>query len=430
MMKLITSLILVCLFAGSGYGQQHSSGDFITVENGQFIRHGKPFYFIGTNFWYGPILGSQSDYGNRDRLVKELDFMKANGINNLRVLVGADGPENVRNRIMPTLQKTPGVYEDYLWDGLDFFMNEVGKRDMTVVLFLNNNWDWSGGYMQYLTWANTGTQSGDGTNDWMNVSRNVGNFYDCADCLDMLKKHISTVLLRTNIYTKIKYTEDPHILSWQIANEPRPMRAGKERYESVLKEIATYIKDVDPNHLVSTGSEGEMGSGNDYDLFERVHADQHIDYLTIHLWPKNWRWLDIKDIAGSLPNVYAKTDEYIDKHIEISNRLKKPIVLEEFGLPRDNHTYVLSDPTESRDAFYIHILNKLKASAQEKGVFAGCNFWAWGGFARPSDDDIIWWHTGDDYMGDPAMEEQGLNSVFDTDTTIPVISSFAKKLTQ
>ncbi|GHT30768.1 endo-1,4-beta-mannosidase [Bacteroidia bacterium] len=428
MHKFITCLILICLFTGSGYGQQRSSNDFIVIKDGQFIRDGKPYYFIGTNFWYGPILGTISDYGNRDRLVKELDFMKANGITNLRVLVGAEGPENVRNRIMPTLQKQPGVYEDYLWDGLDFFMNEVGKRDMTVVLFLTNNWDWSGGYMQYLTWTKAGTQAGDGTNDWMNVSRNVGDFYNCAECLNLLKKHISTVVNRTNAYTNQKYTEDPHILSWQIANEPRPMRAGKDRFAEVINEIASYIHSVDKNHMVSTGSEGEMGSGNDYELFERAHAYPSIDYLTIHLWPKNWRWLDEKDIAGSLPNIYAKTDEYLGKHLEIAARLKKPLVLEEFGLPRDNHQYVLSDPTTSRDTFYSYVFNKLKTSKENKSLFAGCNFWAWGGYARPSDDNIIWWHVGDDYMGDPAMEEQGLNSVFDADTTIPVISSFAKNL--
>lgn len=47
--------------------------------------------FVGTNFWYGAILGSEGEGGNRERLHKELDFLKSIGINNLRVLVGADG---------------------------------------------------------------------------------------------------------------------------------------------------------------------------------------------------------------------------------------------------------------------------------------------------------------------------------------------------
>ena len=64
---------------------------FITVEDGQFIRNGKPYYFVGTNFWYGAILGSEGEGGNRERLCRELDFMKANGIDNLRILVGGEG---------------------------------------------------------------------------------------------------------------------------------------------------------------------------------------------------------------------------------------------------------------------------------------------------------------------------------------------------
>ena len=32
---------------------------FVTVKNGQFQRDGKPYYYVGTNFWYGAILGSE-----------------------------------------------------------------------------------------------------------------------------------------------------------------------------------------------------------------------------------------------------------------------------------------------------------------------------------------------------------------------------------
>lgn len=35
-------------------------------------------------------------------------------------------------------------------------MNELRRRDMTAVLFLNNSWDWSGGYSMYLKWAGYG----------------------------------------------------------------------------------------------------------------------------------------------------------------------------------------------------------------------------------------------------------------------------------
>ena len=61
------------------------------------------------------------------------------------------------------------------------------------------------------------------------------------------------------------------------------------------------------------------------------------------------------------------------------------------------------------------------------GLFAGCNFWAWGGFAEQNSDHI-YWEKGDDYTGDPAQEEQGLNSVFATDTTVEIIKTENAKL--
>lgn len=30
-----------------------SAQDFITVKNGHFLRDGKPYYYVGTNLWYG-----------------------------------------------------------------------------------------------------------------------------------------------------------------------------------------------------------------------------------------------------------------------------------------------------------------------------------------------------------------------------------------
>ena len=50
--------------------------DFVRVENGQFIRHGQPYHYVGTNFWYGAVLGSKGQGGDRERLAKELDFIE------------------------------------------------------------------------------------------------------------------------------------------------------------------------------------------------------------------------------------------------------------------------------------------------------------------------------------------------------------------
>ena len=49
-----------------------------------------------------------------------------------------------------TADPAPMVYNDTIFAGLDYLLAEMGKRDMLAVLYLNNSWEWSGGYGQYL----------------------------------------------------------------------------------------------------------------------------------------------------------------------------------------------------------------------------------------------------------------------------------------
>ena len=43
------------------------------VEEGRFLLGDEPCYFVGTNFWYGPILGSEGPGGDRARLGRDRD---------------------------------------------------------------------------------------------------------------------------------------------------------------------------------------------------------------------------------------------------------------------------------------------------------------------------------------------------------------------
>ncbi|HVG40169.1 MAG TPA: hypothetical protein VM888_01060, partial [Chitinophagaceae bacterium] len=111
----------------------------------------------------------------------------------------------------------------------------------------------------------------------------------------------------------------------------------------------------------------------------------------------------------------------------LANKLDKPLVIEEFGLPRNNHSFSLTSSTSLRDTYYNSIFAIWQQQMNKGGVVAGCNFWAFGGRARPVKDQLFW-KKGDDYMGDPPMEEQGLNSVFDSDkSTWKLIESYTKK---
>jgi mannan endo-1,4-beta-mannosidase len=170
-----------------------------------------------------------------------------------------------------------------------------------------------------------------------------------------------------------------------------------------------------------------MGT-EDLKLFEQVHAGGDVDYLTIHIWPKNWGWFEGTRVAESFPAVLEKTSAYVEQHVRVAEALGKPLVIEEFGLPRDGHSFDAAAPTSLRDALYARIFSTLRREAERGGPVAGANFWAFGGTARPVRGQT-YWKAGDDYMGDPPMEEQGLNSVFDGDeSTWRLIKTFGKAL--
>ena len=422
-------LLTVLLFLLGACAPKPAEHSFIKVNaDGQFVRDGKPYYFVGANFWYGAILGSEGEGGNRERLHKELDFLKSIGINNLRVLVGADGENGIKTRVEPSLQVAPGVYNDTILAGLDYFMNELRERDMTAVLYLNNSWEWSGGYSVYLQWSGHGDAVVPAVDGWPAYMEYVKQFPQSDSAKALFANHVNYIVSRTNRYNQIKYVDDPTIMSWQIGNEPRAFSdENKEPFARWMADVAAQIKSLDPNHMVSSGSEGSWGCEMDMNLFEKIHADPNINYLNIHIWPYNWSWVKADSLKELLPRAKENTKKYIDDHMVIAGKYSKPIVLEEFGFPRDGFSFSKEAPTTARDEYYRYVFDLIRQDRESGGLFAGCNFWAWGGFAGQNPDHVFW-EKGDDYTGDPAQEQQGLNSVFATDSTIEIIKAENRKL--
>jgi len=388
--------------------------NFMTVSNGKFMLNGHPYYFVGTNFWQGMNLGVDGSKRDGELLTSELDRLQRIGVTNLRIMAASEGPNTEPHRMVPALMTSPGVYDEKVLDGLDFFIAEMGKRDMKAVMVLNNFWQWSGGMGQYVSWS-------EGTpipypGDWGVFMSYVAKFYDCAECQTWYRDHIKMIIDHINPYTGLKYRDDPTVFAWELANEPR-------RYPySWIDETAAYIKSLDPNHLVTTGSEGTPpGESQD---FKRTHEGPNIDYATIHIWPQNWSWYDPSNPA-SYKSAEQNSLEYLRRHVFDMAVLNKPLVLEEFGLARDwEPVHDIYDPQSSttyRDRFYKAIFAEVYDLITKGGPMAGDNFWAWGGASRP----------GDDWLGDPPHETPGWYSVYDRDeSTITIISSHAKEMMQ
>jgi mannan endo-1,4-beta-mannosidase len=404
---------------GDQSGASVGTGDFVRREGMHFTRGGEPYRYVGANAWYLAWLGSNASYGDRARLTRELDRLQAIGIGNLRIMAGAEeGP--VRNSIKPGFVNQAGELNTALLEGLDHAMAEIGRRGMTAVLCLTNFWEWSGGMMNRLYYA-TGEwmDMNDPAHPWPAFPDAVSQFYSSEEAKQGYYDYVRMLVGRVNTVTGVPYAEDPAIMAWQHANEPRPggtdegIEAALPHYYDWIDTTAALIRDLDPDHLVSLGHEGTQGANGSEDIVVRAH--RNVDYMTAHIWPLNWGWVDGKNLAATWEGGRARVVDYIETHVRLAHAAGKPLTFEEFGFPRDGELYHPETPTNFRRRYYRLIYGAAERSLADGGPVQGSNFWAWNGEARAQHEDFRFAGGDTRYMGDPPHEPQGWYGVFDSD---------------
>lgn len=413
-----------------------ADSEFVRVSGKHFTLAGAPHRFVGVNFWYGAYLAADGEVGDLERLRAELAALRTLGVTNLRVL-GASEASPMRDALRPSFRGPGSDYNETLLGGLDRLLAEMAELDLKAVIYLNNFWGWSGGMGTYLAWVNGGkfVDMSDPEQPWPAYPLFTMQFYDDARANALYRDYVRAVITRTNSVTGVAYKDDPTIMAWQLANEPRPGHENKPgrhvlpAFYRWVDETAAFIKSLDAAHLVSSGNEGSMGCAEYDPCFVEAHQSPHIDYLTLHLWPQNWGWLDARAIDKTTARALEKSGDYIDRHIAAAETLGKPLVLEEFGWPRDDAALEPEATTRSRDRFFRFVFDRVEQAATADSPLAGSNVWAWAGFGRAAHADKRWRHGDTNYIGDPPHEPQGWYSVFDTDaSTLELLRAHAKAL--
>ena len=416
---------------------QSRKSDFVSVRDSRFMLREKPYAYVGANMWFGCYLSDAALPGGRARLVRELDRLKRIGATNVRLLAGSETSPLV-GAISRGITRGPRDWDEELLRGLDFCLAEMAKRDMRGILFLSNYWQWSGSFAQYVRWT-TGETIPDpdlpkiAAGDWGAFMKMSARFYATPAANELYLAYVSHLLSRRNSINGRIYNEDPTIMTWELANEPRPGVDSEETMKDVprfcewVDATARFIHERAPQQLVCTGSEGIQGSIKKSEVFIAAHTTPAIDYVTVHMWLKNWGWLKDPVLGADFEVAAAKARDHVEQHTRIAtDTLKKPLVLEEFGLPRDHESYDPTSPTTARDEYYRRMFDQVAGSCKAGRALQGANFWAWSGegraSAKPGDNAAT-------FTGDPFCEPQGLNSVFNTDkSTLAVIAKANEKL--
>ena len=303
---------------------------------------GKPFEFAGTNNYYlGCMSPARADSVLDDAQSARFDVMRTWGFQDFQ---DPDGSGSVQSSFEGVWCQAwdAAAGHPVINDGanglrkLDFVIAAAAARNIKSIISFVNSWNSFGGMDQYVRWAG---------------GRTHAEFSTDPKIQGWSKTYISTLLNRTNSITGVKYQDDPTIMSWELANEPRCTSAGvypdgtcgTTTITNWASKMSTYIKTIDTHHLLAVGDEGAFcrapadwmltqtcgasgcgpGLGEDCeDGIDTIALTSlpNIDMGSMHLYPDNWK--------ASV----ACGDGWIIEHAAAAKKLGKSVYLGEFGL--------------------------------------------------------------------------------------------------
>lgn len=323
----VLALCLTAMLAACGtLSRDQGNPELVKRQGSKLMVRGKEFRFVGTNNYY---LAYQSQAMADDVLKTAADHrftvMRTWGFLDIAdpASTGDDGPKNgvyfqSFKTNPPTVNEGPTGLER-----LDYVVAEAGKRGLKLVIPLTNNWSDFGGMDAYVRARGL---------------KNHDAFYTDATIRTWFKAYVTTLLNHKNKYTGVAYKDDPTIMMWELANEPRCGGSGAlpassacttETITAWADDMSSFIRRFDPHHLIGTGDEGFLCDRASSDYMYNCGAGvdgaalaslKNIDVVSLHLYPDHW----------------GKTTDWgtqwIRDHLALARSSNKAFFLGEFGL--------------------------------------------------------------------------------------------------
>ncbi|KAF9469516.1 CEL4a mannanase [Collybia nuda] len=296
------------------------STGFVKTSGTRFTLNGSRYTVVGSNSYWVGLAG----YSTTDMNTAFADIARAGGT-------------TVRTWGFNEVTSPNGIYYQS-WSGstptintgatglqnFDKVIAAAKANGIRLIVALTNNWADYGGMDVYVKQiANSG---------------NHDLFYTNAAIQTAFKNYIKTFVGR--------YVNEPTIMAWELANEPRCKGSTGTWSGSCTpatitawaKSISAYIKSIDSNHLVGLGDEGfynqpgaptypyQGGEGVDFDANLAITT---LDFGTFHSYPVPW---------GQSSNPQAWGTQWITDHAASQNKAGKPVIIEEFGVTDNQPT--------------------------------------------------------------------------------------------
>ena len=179
---------------------------FVRVNGNRFEINGKEFIFAGWNQW--EVMEASNNVGpparhlpldGREHMVRVMNAAVESGLKVVRIWM-----HTITKGYQ--VQTSPGVWNEELLRGLDWYLSEARKRQIRVTLVLADFW-YELGVQQYV--------------DWSSTAKSKQDFYTDNECKKMFKDTIKTIVTRRNTINNLLYSEDATIMSYNLINEAR-----------------------------------------------------------------------------------------------------------------------------------------------------------------------------------------------------------------
>jgi hypothetical protein len=149
----------------------------------------------------------------------------------------------------------PGQFDETAFRTMDRVLAAANRLGVRLIIPLVDNWPWMGGRAEYAGFR----------------GKPADAFWSDPQLIADFESTIRFVLARTNTVTGVRYADDKAILCWETGNELAAPTAW-------TREIARYIKSLDPNHLVMDGRNAAR-------LGDDSLAIPEVDMVTTHHYP-------------------------------------------------------------------------------------------------------------------------------------------------
>ena len=314
---------------------------YVQVKDLGFTLKGEPFRFIGANSIY---FGFYKGYGYS--IEDAIKSAKDNGIKVLRIYLGfGENPWGGR------------TMEEY-----DKALEIASQNGMYVIAVLTDcccfGGDWSQTQASYYTHVPYCS-------------------FNSASGLAAYKNYLDTILLRTNTVNGKIYKDDPTIMAWDVANEPTFQFSTDPEFHAWLAEVTSYIKTLDPNHLLTIGLEdGNSLYDSDGPQYDVLNVPD-LDFFSIH-----YNLPPYTIVSQHLSGIKFRVEKFLS--------MGKPVILEEFGTGSRRIYGSNFDPTAL--AKWVQGYKDQMDVAFSAGA-SGAIFWGWG---VPETVFVpLWWRLED-----------------------------------